>query len=109
MDEPAVQTTYVPNGSGLAAIVSAGIGSLALGALVLAAEAGIYSAPALYGPAGGLSGRSTFAVVVWLAAWAVLHTRWGGRELAAGPVFFATLVLIAIGLIAAFPLTWTLL
>ncbi len=109
MDEHAVSATPTPNGAALAAMVSAGIGSFALGASVLANEAGLYSAPAIYDPAGGLSGRSTFAVIVWIAAWAVLHARWRRREIAAGPAIVATLVLVGMGLIAAFPLAWSLL
>ena len=76
---------------------------------VLANEAGLYSAPTLYGPAGGLSGRSTFAVVVWLGAWGILHARWRGRALEARQVFTWALVLMALGILAAFPPVWELL
>ena len=96
------------NGAALAAVLGAGIGSFAMGAFVIASEAGIYAAPSLYGPAGGLSGRSTFAVVVWLVAWAVLHARWRGRAVAAGPVFVWTLLLIALSAVALFPPVWEL-
>jgi hypothetical protein len=109
----AVERNTVPsdsgNGAAMAAILGAAIGSCAMGAFVLANEAGIYAAPSLYGPAGGLSGRSTFAVVVWLVAWAVLHARWRGREVAAGPVFGWTLALIAAATVALYPPVWGLL
>lgn len=97
------------NGAAMAAIVSAGIGSCAMGGFVLANEAGIFTAPSLYGPAGGLSGRSTFAVVVWLVVWTVLHARWRERNVASAPVFGWTLVLIAAATIALFPPVWELL
>jgi hypothetical protein len=97
------------NGAAMAAVLGAGIGSFAMGAFVLASEAGIYAAPSLYGPAGGLSGRSTFAVVVWLVAWAVLHARWRGRSVVAGPVFVWTLIMIAAATVALFPPVWELL
>jgi len=53
-----------PNGGALAAVLAAGIGALAMGLFVIANEAGIFAAPSLHGPSGGLSGRSTFAVIV---------------------------------------------
>lgn len=96
------------NGAAMAAVLGAGIGSFAMGAFVLASEAGIYAAPSLYGPAGGLSGRSTFAVLVWLVAWAVLHARWRGREVAAAPVFGWALALIGAAAAALFPPVWDL-
>jgi hypothetical protein len=104
----AVTSGLVMNGAAMAAILGAGIGSCAMGAFVLANEAGIFAAPSLYGPAGGLSGRSTLAVVVWLAAWGLLHARWRGRHVASGRVFGWTLVLIAIAMLATFPPVWNL-
>ena len=97
------------NGAAMAAILAAGIGAFAMGLFVLANEAGIFSAPALYPPAGGLSGRSTMGVVVWLVAWGVLHARWRGRAIASGPVFGATLLLVAAAIVAMFPPLWELL
>jgi hypothetical protein len=61
-------------------------------ALVLLNEAGIFAAPALYAPAGGVSGRTTLATIVWLTAWAVLHNRWKSREIAPGGVGAVTLL-----------------
>ena len=72
-------------------------------------EAGIFVAPSLYGPAGGLSGRSTFAVVVWVVAWGVLHARWQERTVAVGQVFGWTLFMIAIAVVATYPPLWALL
>jgi hypothetical protein len=101
--------THPPNGAGLAAVLAAGIGSAAMGAFVLANEAGVFAAPALYAPAGGLSGRSTFAVLVWLAAWGALHARWRERTLRATTIVGWTVLLIAVGLVATFPPVWGLL
>ena len=98
-----------PNGAALAAVLAAGIGALAMGLFVLANEAGIFTAPSLYGPTGGLSGRSTFAVVTWLAGWAILHARWRHRDVAIGPVWRWTLVLVALGVVLTFPPVWSLL
>ena len=97
------------NGAAMAAFLSAGIGSFAMGLLVVLNEAGLFAAPALYAPAGGLSGRSTFAVVIWVAAWAVLHARWKDRTVEARRVNGIALTLIALGALAMFPPLWSLL
>lgn len=97
------------NGVPLAAFLSAGIGAFAMGLLVILSEAGIFAAPTLYAPAGGVSGRTTFAVVIWLAAWALLHHRWKGRRVAPGRVCVATACLILLGLLLTFPPVWQLL
>ena len=55
----------VTNGAALAAFLGAGIGAFAMGMIVILNEVGWFAAPALYGPAGGVSGRTTFAVVIW--------------------------------------------
>jgi hypothetical protein len=97
------------NGSAMAAFLGAGIGAFAMGAMVLLNEAGIFAAPALYAPAGGVSGRTTLATIVWLLAWGVLHSRWRSREIASGPVGVVTLILIALGVLGTFPPVWGLL
>lgn len=102
-------SSLLPNGAALAAILAAGVGCFAMGAFVIANAAGWYAAPSLYGPAGGLSGRATFAVVVWLAAWGVLHARWKTRDLSMGAVVGWTLVLVLLSLVLTFPPVWTLL
>ena len=94
------------NGAAMAAVLAAGIGSFAVGFFVILNEAGLLAAPSLYGPAGGVSGRTTFAVVAWLAAWLVAHRRWRDRQIDGGRVLTATLVLIALGLVLTFPPVW---
>jgi hypothetical protein len=96
------------NGAALAAFLAAGIGSFAMGLFVILNEAGLFAAPTLYGPAGGVSGRTTFAVVAWLIAWAVLHVRWAGRTIDASRIWVMTLALIALGVLATFPPLWSL-
>jgi hypothetical protein len=93
----------------MAAVLGAGIGSSAMGAIVLLNEAGLFAAPALYGPAGGVTGRTTFATIAWLIAWGVLHARWRSREVASGSVFTWTLVLVVFAIVATFPPVWGLL
>ncbi|MCC7043979.1 MAG: hypothetical protein IT183_08955 [Acidobacteria bacterium] len=106
VDTNAVTSLRVANGAALAAVLGAGIGSFAMGVFVLANEAGVFTAPSLYGPAGGLSGRSTFAAIAWLAAWGMLHARWRNRNVAPVPVAFWTLLLVGLAVVATFPPVW---
>jgi hypothetical protein len=99
----------VTNGSAVAAFLAAGIGAFALGLVVLLNEAGIFAAPTLYGPAGGVSGRTTLGVIAWLVAWGVLHSRWHGREMASRRIYALTLLLVGLGVLATFPPVWGLL
>jgi hypothetical protein len=97
------------NGAAMAAVLSAGIGAFAVGVVVLINEAGIVAVPSLYAPAGGVSGRTTAAVALWLAAWVVLHYRWRDRQIDATRIDVWTLILIALGVLATFPPIWQLL
>jgi hypothetical protein len=106
---PRTTTPADTNGAAMASMLAAGIGSIAMGFFVILNEAGVLAAPALYGPAGGVTGRTTFATLVWLAAWGLLHTRWNARRIAPGRVFGLTLALIAAGILATFPPLWGLL
>lgn len=103
------ETQQVINGAAMAAFLGAGIGAFAMGLIVILNEAGIFAAPAVYGPAGGVSGRTTLAVLVWLIAWGLLHRRWKDRELEPGRVYATTLLLFGVGLLLAFPPVWGLL
>lgn len=96
----------VTNGAALASFLAAGIGAFAVGVFVILNETGLFAAPALYGPAGGMSGRTTFAVIVWLGAWAALHRRWQARELAPQRIYVAALTLLVLGTVLCFPPVW---
>jgi hypothetical protein len=98
-----------PNGAALAAFLAAGIGGFATGLVVILNEAGLLVAPALYEPAGGVSGRTTLAVVLWLIAWAVLHRQWKDRQVESRWVYPVTLVLTGLGVLLSFPPVWKLL
>jgi hypothetical protein len=103
-----MSTGTVPNGGAMAAVLAAGIGSLAVGLFVILNEAGVFTAPTLYGPSGGVSGRTTFAAVTWLLAWGILHRRWKDRPVDGGRVFSITVLLVALGLLGTFPPVWGL-
>ncbi len=97
------------NGSAAAAILAAAIGAMAMGAIVVLNEAGVLAAPALYGPAGGVTGRTALATVTWLVAWGVLHTRWKNRHVPSLRVYQISIVLIVLGILGTFPPIWGLL
>ena len=94
------------NGAAMASILGAGIGAFAMGAVVLLNEAGLFTAPALYAPAGGVTGRTTLATLIWLMAWSVLHARWRARAIAPGRIFTWTLILVVAGVLGTFPPLW---
>lgn len=98
--------THVANGPALAAFLAAGIGASALGLVVILNEAALFTAPSIYRPAGGVSGRTTIAVVIWLIAWIVLHNQWKGRDIKPGRVNVLALVLTGLGILLAFPPLW---
>ena len=106
---PTIERNDVANGSAMAAFLGAGIGAFAMGVFVLVNEAGLFAAPAFYAPAGGVSGRTTLAVVVWLIGWGSLHSLWRDRAIAPRTVYLTTLALTAIGILATFPPIWALL
>ena len=97
------------NGSLVAALLSGGIGAFAMGVVVILNEAGIFAAPTLYGPAGGVSGRTTLATIAWLVGWAMLHHRWKGREIAPRRIYPVVVFIIGLGNFATFPPVWRLL
>jgi hypothetical protein len=102
------ENNQMANGADMAAILAAGIGAFAVGFVVILNEAGLFAAPALYGPAGGVSGRTTIAAAIWLVAWVILHIRWKSRDVEPGRVNRTTLALILAGIILTFPPVWGL-
>ena len=93
------------NGSGAAAVLSAGVGSFSLAVLAIAADKSpaIKSLMNIYHPTGPLSGVTTTAIFVWLMLWIVLEWRWRDRKLAMGPIGGIALVLLALSLLLTFP------
>jgi hypothetical protein len=96
------------NGAAMAAVLAAGIGAFAVGLVVILNEAGAFAVPALYGPAGGVSGRTSLAVVIWGIGWAVLHGRWRHRQVDSRPVRVIALILTGLGILLSLPPVWSL-
>ena len=105
---PGASAPVVANGDAMAAMLAAGVGAFAMGLFVILHETGLFVSPSLYAPAGGLSGRTTFAVIVWLIAWSGLHLRWNQHVVSGPRVFLITLLLVLLGVIGRFPPAWGL-
>ena len=101
----APQAKLNPNGAGAAAVLAAGIGSLAVAVFAIVADraAPIKSLMNFYKPTGPLSGVTTCAIIVWLVAWALLHWRWSWRNVEVGRVTVAAFILLFLSLLLTFP------
>jgi hypothetical protein len=99
----------IANGAAVASFLAAGIGAFAVGFIVILNEAHVLVAPALYAPAGGVTGRTTLAVVIWLIGWAVLHNRWKNHQIESRRVHLLSLILIGLGILLTLPPVWKLL
>ena len=95
----------LPNGSGMAAILAAGIGCAALGVFAFLGDAvkGIGQFFNFYNPTGTLSGVTDTTIAVWLAAWFVLAKLWGGRDVNVKRISIIAFVLLAVGFLLTFP------
>ena len=98
-------STDLPTGPGAAAILAAGVGAMAVGLLSFAVDVmpGLKTAFAVWKASGPLSGVSSLAVIVWLAAWLVLHSIWRRRNVGMSRVNAAAFVMLAAGLLLTFP------
>lgn len=98
-------TDELRNGSGAAAILSAGIGCAAIGVLAFWGDASDAMGKALdiYNPSGTLSGVTTLGIVVWLLAWLGLNQLWRGRTIETLKVNVASFGLLALGFLLTFP------
>jgi hypothetical protein len=95
----------IPNGPGAAAILAAGIGSLALGVFAFAGDASpaVKQAFIVWNPTGPLSGVSLAAIGIWLAAWFLLSLLWSTRDVKLPRVNLASFAMLIAGLLLTFP------
>jgi hypothetical protein len=93
------------NGVAAAAILSACLGCFTLAILSMAGDASKAVAGMLtfWRPTGPLSGVTTLAIAVWLAAWLAWHRRWRQKTVALARVTRVALTLLALGLLLTFP------
>jgi hypothetical protein len=101
------QTDYeaIPNGPAGAAILAAGIGSFALGLFATLGDAfpAVGNFFIFYTPTGPLSGVTTSAIVVWLAAWLVLGNAWAKRTVNMVAVNVIAFIGLLLGVLLTFP------
>ena len=98
-------SSAMPNGSGAAAILSAGIGSLAVAVFSVAADksSAVKNLFVFYKPTGALSGETTVAVLLWLTVWAILNWQWRSRSISLTRINVIALVLLGLGVLLTFP------
>ena len=98
-------STGLPNGSGAAAILAAGIGSFTLAILAIASDhlAILQRLMVFCKPTGPLSGVTTSATIVWLVIWAFLDLMWRRRTVNLGCASAAALALLILSLLLTFP------
>lgn len=99
------KTIGLPTGPGGAAILAAGIGSLALGVFALAGDAvpALTRAFTFWQPTGALSGVTISAIAVWLLSWFALSRRWARRDVRLGPINAAAFAMLVVALLLTFP------
>jgi anaerobic C4-dicarboxylate transporter len=99
------RVSAAPTGSAAAAILAAGIGSLVVAFVSIVADQSlaVKDLLSIYKPTGPLSGVTTLAILVWLAAWALLEWRWHGRDLSLKRINIIAFTLLALSLLATFP------
>lgn len=106
--DPTPQTSVdsdKPEGPISAAIIAVGIGAFALGLLVTLSEMseGLKEALTLSQRVGPLSGKTSVAVAVWLASWAILHLLMRRRNFGFLKATMIAILLMVLGLVGTFP------
>jgi hypothetical protein len=93
------------NGRGAAALLAAAIGSFTLALLALAGDASrtISAALNVWNPTGPLSGVTSVAILVWLAAWLFLSQRWGRRDVNVARINAVSFAMFIAALLITFP------
>lgn len=94
-----------PNGAAAAALFSAGVGSAVLGIATLGAQVneGLRGALTWSKAVGPLSGKTSAAVIAWIASWLIIGLVWREKDVKLAPVLVISAVLTAIGLLLTFP------
>jgi hypothetical protein len=100
------------NGPAAAALLAGGIGSAAMGLITLIYEINDKSAfaksMAWSKEVGGLSGKSSWAIIIFFVSWAVLHYVWKDKETDFARISSIAIALLFVGLIGTFPPFWHL-
>jgi hypothetical protein len=94
-----------PEGPIAAAILAGGVGALAMGVVTTLSEAsaGFSNALKWNNAVGPLSGKTIVTVLVWLAAWVVLHLVYRRKSYETRRALTISLILITLGVLGTFP------
>jgi hypothetical protein len=97
-------TTTMESAMG-AAFIAGGVGSVALGLMIIGAEtnANIRTALTWNTGVGPLSGKTGIAVIAFVVSWVILHFYFRDRPVKLARSFTISLVLIVLGLLLSFP------
>jgi hypothetical protein len=103
--DAAISADNLPNGSGAAAILAAGIGAFSLAIFAIAADhiAWLRKLMMFYKPTGALSGVTTSAIVLWLVVWVILEIVWRNRNVVLGRVAAVAVALLLLSVLLTFP------
>lgn len=95
----------MPNGSGAAAVLAAGIGSFMIGAFAILADKVevLRKLMNIYKPTGPLSGVAAAAILVWLIIWVYLDMRWRNQNVALARINTVAFLLLGLSLLLTFP------
>ncbi len=95
----------LPTGPAAAATLATGIGTAAYGLLVILVEMfpGFKTAMTLNQGVGPLAGKTTFAVLIYFIAWAVLARVYKDKDVEFGKIWKVSLALIIAGFVLTFP------
>jgi hypothetical protein len=98
-------TDRMPNGSGAAAVLAAGVGSFMVGAFGILADKvdGLHRLMNIYRPTGPLSGVIATAILAWLITWVSLEMRWRNQDVALARINTLAFLLLGLGLLLTFP------
>lgn len=107
-----LKVTEKVNGPVSAALLAGGIGSAAMGLITLIYEINDKSAfaksLAWNKGVGGLSGKSSLAIIIFFVSWAILHYMWKDKETNFSRISSIAIALFVVGLLGTFPPFWEL-
>lgn len=94
------------DGPVVAALLALGIGSVVYGIFVIIPEfsASFKTFLTLNEGVGALSGKTTFAVLIWLAVWVVLHRVFSKKSFELAKAYTWSLIMVGLGLLFTFPI-----
>ncbi len=100
----------IKNGSPVAAMLAAGIGCFVLGLMTILCEniTAFGNFFNFINPVGNLTGKTWVAILAWIISWGILCNKWRDQEVDFKKIYKVTLVLVALGLLATFPLIFDL-